>query len=101
MTPTERLDTAYCKLNLMSCGQIWIAAGCPTRLVLVRGISNAVKLTTRHYSCSWGSMGEFDDVENYLLYGKYPEEYTRAKKQICEQDAETTSSLRLEFSEHY
>ena len=80
MTPTERLDTAYCKLILMSCDQLWIATGCPTRLVLVRGISNAVKLTTRHYSCSWGNMGEFDDVENYLLYGKYPEEYTKGKK---------------------
>ena len=25
-------------------------------------------------------MGEFDDVENYLLCGKYPEEYTKGKK---------------------
>ena len=29
---------------------------------------------------SWGSMGEFDVVENYLLHGKYPEGYTKGKK---------------------
>jgi len=30
----------------MSCDQLWIAAGCPTRLVLVRGISNAINTET-------------------------------------------------------
>ena len=39
---------------------------------------------------SWGSMGNFDDIENYLLCKKYPEEYTKDEK------AETTSKLRLE-----
>ena len=49
------------------------------------------ELTIRHYS-----VGE-DDVENYLLRGKYPEGYIpKAKKQTCEENAETTSRLRLE-----
>ena len=38
------------------------------------------ELITGHCSAAWGSMGEFDDVENYLLHGKYPEGYTKAKK---------------------
>ena len=41
-------------------------------------------------------MGEFDVVENYLLYSNYPEGYTKGKKAICKQNAETT---RLESSE--
>ena len=47
----------------MSCDQLWIAAGCPTRLVLVRGISNAVNAETIKFASlqpdityySWGS----------------------------------------------
>ena len=35
-------------------------------------------------------MGEFDVVENHLLHGKYPEGYTKAKKEICGENAETT-----------
>ena len=42
------------------------------------------ELTIRHYS-----VGE-DDVENYLLRGKYPEDIPKAKKQTCEENAETT-----------
>ena len=37
------------------------------------------ELITGHCSAAWGSMGEFDDVENYLLHGKYPEGYTKGK----------------------
>ena len=32
-TVTPHRTTAYLKLILMSCDQLWIAAGCPTRLV--------------------------------------------------------------------
>ena len=56
------------------------------RLVLVRGISNIANTETikcvayNRTLLSWGSMGEFDVVENYLLHGKYPEGYTKGKK---------------------
>ena len=33
----------YCKLILISCDQLWIPAGCPARLVFVRGMSKAVR----------------------------------------------------------
>ena len=29
---------------------------------------------------SWGIIGEVDDVENYLLHGKYPEGYTKGEQ---------------------
>ena len=45
-------------------------------------------------------MGEIDYVENYLLHGKYPEEYTKGVKQISKENAETTLRLKLESSKH-
>ena len=104
--PTECLDTVYCKLILMSCDQLWIAAECPTRLVLVRGISNTVNADT--IKCTslqpdifqLGSMGEFDDIKNYLPHSKYPEGYTKSKKANLRRKCRDNFKLRLEFSEH-
>ena len=62
----------------MSFDQFWIAAGCPARPVLVSGTSNVI--SGEDIKCksfynltllSWGSMGEFDDVENHLLQIEY------------------------------
>ena len=41
-------------------------------------------------------MGEFDEVENYLLHGKYPEGYMKGEKANLWRNAETISRLRLE-----
>ena len=104
---TKRLDTAYCKLILMSCDQFWIAAECPARLVLVRGISNAVNAQT--IKCA----SLQPDITQLGKYGwvwwrwKLPSTqqvswgiYQGRKSKSAKKNVETTSRLRLKFSEH-
>ena len=46
-------------------------------------------LPTRAYNrtlLNWGSVGEFDDVENYFCTASILRDIPRAKKQICEEN---------------
>ena len=95
ITSHQTYKYSVVQTHLMSCNQLWIMAGYPARLVLVTGTLNAINAETKMRD------GEFDDVENYILQGKYIH-VPRMKKQICEINVcmQTTSRLRLESSEH-